>query len=145
MCIYVISLVSTFCRNGMKSMKSIRLYTELQALLQSDLFMMKENPVIHTECGSRYWAMNTIKMCRSTVKDNFLNIYLLSMISCTLWSRVSVDARILRLSMAKCLDPQREGALDQTNRPPFALITLLLTRGGFWGVLTITSISVLLC
>ena len=43
-------------------------------------------------------------------KDNYLNMYLLTKISCTSWSTVSVDARIIRLCIAKCFDSQREGA-----------------------------------
>ena len=49
-------------------------------------------------------------MCRSTVKDNYLNMYLLCKISCTSWSSVSVDARIIRRCIAKYFGPQREGA-----------------------------------
>ena len=49
-------------------------------------------------------------MCRSMVRENYLNMYVLCKISCTSWSLVSVDARIIRRCLAKCFDPQREGA-----------------------------------
>ena len=54
--------------------------------------------------------MITILMSRLSVKHNYLNMYHLRKISCTSWSSVSVDARIIRRCIAKCIGSQREGA-----------------------------------